>query len=100
MNELEAYWQRMKDAEQATVHGYYSGLAPTSRSPMGVPEIPTEHTQDPNGGQIDTGKPLVSADECPLKFAEVTMPAGGTFLAILTPWVARNGPGVKLKVQA
>jgi hypothetical protein len=73
------------NSELAMVQDYYKNQPPFKGVPACVPFVPV----------TDDGTPRVTAEQCAYKYAEVTLPGGKTVLAIITPWVASNGPGKK-----
>ncbi len=86
MNQERANYDfAVHQSELAMVQDYYKNQAPFKGVPACVPFVPV--TAD--------GAPLVTAEECAFKYAELTMPDGTTVLAIVTPWKASNGPGKK-----
>jgi len=88
-NSVESYWTEVETAKQAMTQDYYNNEAPTSY-PTGVPGVP----EDQNANQ------LISTEECPFKYAELTFPGKQKpVLAIVTPYEAEGGSGLRLHVR-
>lgn len=76
-------------AAEAMVQDYYNGQPPCKGAPACVPMVPCD----------STGAALVRADEAPFRYIELVLSDGTTYLAILTPFEVKNGPGVVYKVR-
>ncbi len=86
--QIANYNAAVENSELAMVQDYYKNQPPFKGAPAYIPLVPI--TPD--------GAPLVSAEECRFKYAEITMPDGKSVLAIITPWLALNGPGAHYAV--
>ena len=88
MGPINEYNVDVEQSGPAIRQDYVNNQPPFKGAPAAIPFVPVG----------DDMNPLVSAADCPYKYAELQFPDGHTQLAIVTPWSITGGPGLKLNV--
>ena len=88
-NPVQQYKTNVEQSGPVMKQDYANNQPPFKGNPSAG--VPSSIAADPVD---DSGNALVPAAECPYKYAELQLPDGKTYLAIITPWTITGGPGL------